>query len=49
MPIRMRRHDKPWHGTQVTEAKWIIAALADGSTVCYTDRKPQFCILCGSI
>jgi hypothetical protein len=27
MPIRIRRHDKSWHGTQVTEAKWIIAAL----------------------
>jgi len=49
MPIRIRRHDKSWHGTQVTEAKWIIAALADGSRACYTDRKPKFRILCWSV
>lgn len=49
MPIRIRRQDKTWHGTQVTETKGIIAALADGSTACYADRKPKFRILCGSI
>jgi hypothetical protein len=30
------------------DAKGIIAALADGSTACYTDRKPKFRILCVS-
>ena len=34
---------------RVTEAKGIIAALANESTACYTDRKPKFRILCGSI
>jgi hypothetical protein len=29
MPIRIRRHGKSWHGTEVAETKGIIAALAD--------------------
>jgi hypothetical protein len=46
---RIRRHDIGWYGKQWAEAKGIIAALADGSTVCYTDRKPDLRILCGSV
>jgi hypothetical protein len=49
MLTRIRRHDRLRHGTQVTEANGIIATVADGSTACYTDRKPKFRILCGSI
>ena len=49
MLTRITRHGKLWHGKEVTEAKGIIAALADGSTACYADRKPEFRILCGSI
>jgi len=49
MPIRIKRHDKSWQGTQVTEARGTIAALADGSTACYAGRKPKFRILCGSV
>ena len=49
VPIRIRCHNKSWHGTQVTDAKGIIAALAHGSTACYTDKKPMFRILCGSV
>ena len=48
-PIRIRRHNNSWHETQVTGAKGLIAALADGSTACYTGSKPKFGILCGSI
>jgi len=46
---RLRRHDKLWHGAQVTEVKGTIVALADGSRACYTERKPKFRTLCGSI
>ena len=49
MPVRIRRHDQSWHGAQVTDAKGIIAALADRSTACYTGTKPKFRILCRSI
>ena len=49
MPIRIRRHNRSWHGTQVIEAKGFIATQAGGSTAFYTGRKPQFRILCGSI
>ena len=45
MPIRVGRHDKSWHGTQATEAKGIIGALAYRSTAFYTDRKLKFSIL----
>jgi hypothetical protein len=41
MQIRIRRHNKSWHGTQVTEAKGIIAALAHGSTACYKAAEPR--------
>jgi hypothetical protein len=43
---RIRRHDKLRHGTKVTDAEGIIAAPADASTPCYTDRKPTFRMLC---
>ena len=35
----IRRHNESWRGTQVTEAKGIIAALAHGSTACYTGSR----------
>jgi hypothetical protein len=49
MLTRITHHGKLWYRTPISDAKGIIAALADGSTACYTDRKAQFRNLCGSV
>ena len=49
MPIRIRRHDKSVNGTQVVEVSWITVLRVDDPAACYTDKKPKFRMLCGSI
>jgi len=49
MPIRIRCHDKKQQGTQVADFGEINAELLAVSTSSYTDRKPMFRMLCGSI
>jgi len=49
MPIRIRCREKPLNRTEPTENKGIRAPPAAVSTACYTDRKTQSRILCGSI
>jgi hypothetical protein len=44
----IRCHHNLWHRTQWTEAKGILAALPDRPMACYTGRKPESRILCGS-
>jgi len=47
--IRIRCRDKKQQGMQVTDIGRIIAEIVALSRACYTDRKPIFRILCGSI
>ena len=47
--IRIRCRDKKQQGMQVTDIGGIIAEILALSRACYTDRKPIFRILCGSI
>ena len=47
--IRIRCRDKKQQGMQVTDIGGIIAKILALSRACYTDRKPIFRILCGSI
>ena len=51
LPVRYigRRSHPRARTLRMTEAKWIIAALANKPTACYTGTKPKFRILCGSI
>ena len=49
MLIRIRRHDNKYQATQVIEHTGIIAATFAVSKAGYTDQKPVFRILCGSI
>ena len=49
MPIRIRRHDSKRQETQGTHSERTNADLSGGSTACYTDRKPNFRALCGSL
>ena len=49
MLTRIRRHDNKYQATQVVEHTGIIAAAFAVSKACYTDQKPVFRILCGSI
>ena len=47
--IRIRRRDKKQRGTQVADIEGIIALIFAVLAACYTDRKPPFRLLCGSI
>jgi hypothetical protein len=49
IPVRIRRHDKKQHGTQVDDIEKIIAVVFAVSTAYYMDRKPMFRASCGSI
>jgi len=49
MPIRIRCRDRPRDRAQPTEDKGINATLAAIPMACYTDRKPELRILCGSV
>ncbi len=47
MPIRIKCRDKPRDRAHPTEDKALSAPLADDPEACYTDRKPEFRMLCG--
>jgi hypothetical protein len=47
--IRIRCRDKGQQGMQLTDIGGITPEILDLSRACYTDRKPIFRILCGSI
>jgi hypothetical protein len=49
MPIRIRCRDKPPDRQQAIESKGIITPSGRNPRACYTDRKPELCILCGSV
>jgi len=49
MPIRMRGHDKTCQETQSAGSERALGSVAAATTACYTDRKPKFRILQGSI
>ena len=49
MPIRIKCRDKPRDRVQPTEDEVLCAPLVDDPEACYTDRKPKFRMLCGSI
>ena len=49
MRIRIRRRNKKQRGMQVADIAGNIAEIFAVLTACYTDRKPIFRILCGSI
>ena len=48
MPMRVKRRDKPRDRAQPAEDTGLSAPLAGDSEACYTDRKPQLRMLCGS-
>jgi len=49
MPIRIECRDKPRDRAPPTEDSGLSAPLADDPEACYTDTKPKFRMLCGSI
>jgi len=49
IPIRIRRHDKTSQETQSAGSERAIGSVTAATTACYTDRKPKFRVLCGSI
>jgi hypothetical protein len=49
VPIRIRYRDRLLDRAQPTKDKGISATIAAVSTACYTDRKPELRILCGSV
>ena len=49
MRIRIRCHDKTAQETQRAYFERYIASAIAATTASYTDRKPEFRVLCGSI
>ena len=49
MPIRIRCRDKPPDRQQAIESKGINTLSVKNPKACYTDRKPELRILCGSV
>ncbi len=49
MPIRIRCRDKPRDRRQAIEYEAVNAYLARNPTACYTGRKPELRVLCGSV
>jgi hypothetical protein len=49
MPIRIRCRDKSRYTAQQNEYKELIASLVIALKACYVNRKPNFCVLYGSI
>ena len=49
MLIRIRRHDNKYQETQVVEPEEVIGVVFSVSMAYYTDQKPMFRRLCGSI
>jgi len=47
--VSIRRRDKKQRGMQVADIEGIIALILAVLAACYTDRKPPFRLLCGSI
>jgi hypothetical protein len=49
MPIHIRCRDKPLDRQQVIEYNGVNTPSARNPTACYTARKPELRILCGSV
>jgi hypothetical protein len=49
MPIRISCHDKLLNSVQLIESTGINTPPANNPKACYTDRKTQLRILCGSV
>jgi hypothetical protein len=49
MPIRISRRDKPLDRQQAIEYNGVNAPSASNPMACYTARKPDLRILCGSV
>jgi endo-1,4-beta-mannosidase len=49
MPIRIRYCDKPLDSQQAIGYKGVNTPSAGNPKACYTDRKPERRILCGSV